>query len=345
MGLQRYLKIAIYQIFALSSYEMGKIKTSNSFINLKLHLLRYGRVFVVYDRNVEAYLEKFASGKPSMAITADEAHKTIDTVLEICRWLMSQGADRKSVVLAVGGGVTSDMVGFAAAIYKRGIAYINIPTTLLAMVDAGIGGKTGVNIDGCKNQIGVFKQPEFTYIYPKFLSTLPERELLSGAAEMIKTFIIRDDGNYEKALKLFSQPFDIDAAEPLIETAAKVKADIVKKDEFETGRRRVLNLGHTYGHAVEWWQRTNGVADPYTHGEAVAIGMVRAAVRSEALGVAKPGLADKIRADLAFCGLPTEMPCSDEELEQAVRQDKKSEDGKIHFVLIRDIGNVTVKKI
>lgn len=324
---------------------MAKIKVSNSFGNLRLQLLRYGRVFVVYDRNVEGYLEKFVSGKPSMAITADEEHKTMDTVLDICRWLMAQGADRKAVVLAVGGGVTSDMVGFAAAIYKRGIACINIPTTLLAMVDAGIGGKTGVNVDGCKNQIGVFKQPEFTYIYPKFLATLPERELRSGAAEMIKTFIIKDEGNYEKALKLFSQPFDIAAAEPLIAAAAKVKADIVKKDTFETGKRRVLNLGHTYGHAVEWWQRTNGVADPYTHGEAVAIGMVRAAVRSEALGVAKPGLAEKIRADLSYCGLPTEMPCSDAELDEAIRQDKKSEDGRIHFVLIKEIGNVTVKKI
>lgn len=324
---------------------MGKIKVSGSFSSLKFHLLRYGRVFVVYDRNVESYLEKVASGKPAMAIDADEAHKTMDTVMEICRWLMAQGADRKSVVLAVGGGVTSDMVGFAAAIYKRGIAYINIPTTLLAMVDAGIGGKTGVNVDGCKNQIGVFKQPEFTYICPRFLSTLPEREIRSGAAEMIKTFIIRDEGNYDKALKLFSEPFDIAAAEPLIAAAAKVKADIVRKDEFETGGRRVLNLGHTYGHAVEWWQLTTGAPDPYTHGEAVAIGLVRAAVKSEALGVAKSGLAEKIRADLSYCGLPTEMPCSDAEIEEALRQDKKSESGKIHFVLIKSIGNVTVKKI
>lgn len=324
---------------------MGKIKVSSGFSHLKFLLMKYKSVFVVYDRNVESYLEKITTSKPTFAIQADEEHKTMDTVLEICRWLMANGADRKALVLAVGGGMTTDVVGFAASIYKRGVAYANIPTTLLAMVDAGIGGKTGVNLDDCKNQLGIIRQPEFTYIYPQFLSTLPERELRSGAAEMLKTFIIKNEGNYEKALKLFSEPFDIAAAEPLIEAAAKVKAAIVKKDEFETGKRRVLNLGHTYGHAIEWWQHSNGVEDPYTHGEAVAIGIVRAAIKSEALGIAKTGLAEKIKSDFNYCGLPTDLPCEDSELEKAIRQDKKAEDGKIHFVLIKDIGDVTIKKL
>lgn len=324
---------------------MGKIKFSNGFTVLKLHLLKYSSVFVVYDRNVESWIPKFASGKSSMAIQADEEHKTVDTVLEICRWLMVQGADRKSLLLAVGGGVTLDIVGFAAGIYKRGIAYANIPTSLLAMIDAGIGGKTGVNLDDIKNQIGVFKKPEFTYVYPQFLSTLPERELRSGAAEMLKTFIIKDEGHYDMALKLFSEPFSIAAAESLIEAAAKVKESIVRKDEFETGKRRILNLGHTYGHAIEWWQQVNGVENPYTHGEAVAIGIVRAAAKSEALGLAKPGLAERIRSDFSSCGLPTDLPCAEEDLEPALKQDKKSENGKLNFVLIKGIGNVIIKKI
>lgn len=324
---------------------MSRIKVSGGFTQLKLALMRYKQVFVVYDRNVQQYVEKFASGKPMFAIDATEDAKTFNTVLSICRWLMSQGADRSAMLLAVGGGLTSDVAGFAASIYKRGIQYANIPTTLLAMVDAGIGGKTGVNLDGYKNMLGVIRQPEFTYICPPVLATLPAREFRSGAAEMLKTFIIKDEDNYAKALKVLSEPFNAETMEPLIEAAAKIKGAIVKKDEFETGPRRVLNLGHTYGHAIEWWQRSTSQPDPYTHGEAVAIGIIQAAVKSEALGKAKPGLADKLRADFKYCGLPTELPCSDEELREAIRQDKKAEGGSLNFVFIKDIGKVSVEKI
>lgn len=324
---------------------MSKIKVSSGFTQLKLALLRYSKVFVVYDINVSRYVEKFASGKPSYAIEATEENKSIDTVMSVCRWLMSQGADRSALLLAVGGGVTSDIAGFAASIYKRGIRYANIPTTLLAMVDAGIGGKTGVNVDGFKNMIGIINQPEFTYICPPVLQTLSAREFRSGAAEMLKTFIIKDEDNYAKALKVLSEPFNAETIQPLIEAAAKIKAGIVKKDETETGPRRVLNLGHTYGHAIEWWQAENAIPDPYTHGEAVAIGIIQAAVKSENLGKGKPGLAEKLRSDFKYCGLPTELPCSDDELRAAILQDKKAEGDKLYFVFIKDIGKVTVEKI
>lgn len=324
---------------------MSKIKVSSGLTTLKLYLVKYKSVYVVYDRNVADFAEKIASGRPSLAITADEEHKTMATVLDICGWLLAQKADRESLVLAVGGGVTTDMVGFAANIYKRGVRYANVPTTLLAMVDAAIGGKTGVNLDSYKNMLGVIRQPEFTYINPTVLSTLPERQLKSGAAEMLKTFIIKDNGNYEKALKVISAPFDAAAYEPLIAAAAKVKRGVVRRDEFERGPRRMLNLGHTYGHAVEWWQRKNGIEDPYTHGEAVAIGMVQAARMSEEKGYAREGLANKLKADFAFCGLPTEFPCPLSELEQAVKQDKKAEGSKINFVFIKNIGKVIIKKI
>lgn len=324
---------------------MANIKVSSSFKSLKLMIFKYKSVFVVYDRNVSQYLELIAPGKPSLGITADEKHKTLDSVTEICRWLMDQGADRKSLVLAVGGGVTTDMVGFAASIYKRGIDYANIPTTLLGMIDAAVGGKTGVNLDSYKNMLGVIRQPEFTYICPQVLASLPQKELRSGAAEMLKTFIIKDAEKYRQAVELFSEPFDVEKAVPLIEDAAKIKLSIIRRDEFEKGPRRVLNLGHTYGHAIEWWQSVNGIENPYTHGEAVAIGIIQAAIKSEAAGKAAFGLAGNLKLDFERCGLPTELPCPAEELEKAISQDKKAEGGKLNFVMIKEIGKVVVEKI
>ncbi len=304
-------------------------------------------VFVIYDRNVEPFALKLAEGRPACAITADEAHKTMDTVLDICRWLLAQGANRDATVWAVGGGVTTDMAGFAASIYKRGVRYANYPTTLLGQVDAGVGGKTGVNLDGYKNMIGVTRFPVYTRILPEALRTLPPRELRSGAAEMIKTFIIENKGgHYEKAVKILSEPSpDLVALAPLIEAAAAVKRKIVERDPYEENIRRHLNLGHTYAHAIEWYQHTHGGSDPLTHGEAVAVGIVQAARLSERLGLCKEGLAEKLRTDLRACGLPTELPCPEDALEAALRKDKKAEKGIIHFVLIRRIGKVTIKDL
>ncbi len=302
-------------------------------------------VFVVYDRNVAEFALGIAEGRPALPIIADEQHKTMDSVLDICRWLLSQGADRNAIIYAVGGGVTTDMAGFAASIYKRGVRYVNYPTTLLSQVDAGIGGKTGVNLDSYKNMLGVIRFPSDTRIYPETLRTLPPRELRSGAAELLKTFIIEDKGNYEKAVRALCGEVDFKALGPLVRAAAQVKRKIVDKDPYEEGPRRLLNLGHTYAHAIEWHQRTHGAADPLTHGEAVSIGIVQAARLSEKLGLADKGLSEKLKGDLLACGLPTELPCPEEELEQAMRKDKKAENGIIHFVLIKKIGKVIIKDI
>jgi len=363
---------------------------------LAAELKKYKQVFVVCDRNVLPFAERLAStagadtaekcardsdntkadatGKrvwPLLAITANEAHKTIDTVMEICRWLCDNGADRDALVLAVGGGVTTDMAGFAASIYKRGVRYANIPTTLLSMVDAGIGGKTGVNLDGYKNLLGVIRQPEFTAIFPEVLETLPEREFRSGLAEMLKTFIIKNPRRaYERTVALMgcspgaaSALADGELAE-LIQLAAGIKQEIVEKDEFETGLRRKLNLGHTWAHAIEWWQKGSFAGarndrrfarndrsfaqndTTFTHGEAVAIGMVQAARISEKLGIAEePGLAERIRKDLQACGLPTELPCPEQELLPAILKDKKAYGSKIKLVLPCKIGKVVVLPI
>ncbi len=350
-------------------------------------------IFVVCDRNVETLARSLAPGRPLLAITADEEHKDMDTVLGICRWLLECRADRDAVVYAVGGGVTTDMAGFAASIYKRGVRYVNYPTTLLCQVDAGIGGKTGVNLDGYKNILGVINFPLETRILPQALETLPERELRSGAAEMLKTFIIKDGGNYRKAVEALSRDkVDTDELAPLIEAAAQVKREIVAQDPTEKGLRRVLNLGHTFAHAIEWYQhghtrpaaaaadRRTGhenptatrtvaasaaasVAEtaaasattpaaassagsaPYSHGEAVAIGIIQAARISEELGIAAQGLAERLAEDFRACRLPVELPCRAQLLEQAIWKDKKAEHGIIHFVLIEDIGTVIIKDL
>lgn len=304
-------------------------------------------VFVVYDRNVESLALKIAKGRPSLAIVADEIHKNMDSIVLICRWLLEQGADRDAVIYAVGGGVTTDMVGFAASIYKRGVSYVNYPTTLLSQVDAGIGGKTGVNLDAYKNILGVINSPAQTRILPESLETLPDRELRSGAAEMLKSFIIDNrNGNYEKAVSVLSEDRpSLDALSPLIEAAADVKRRIVEQDPYEKGLRRLLNLGHTYAHAIEWYQHSIQTSNPMTHGEAVAVGMIKAARISANMGIADKALVTRLEADFRVCHLPTELPCPEDALEKALWKDKKAENGKIHFVLIKSIGNVIVEDL
>ena len=326
---------------------MQKIKISGSLTALRFLLFKYRKVLVVYDRKLENLAGQIGQDNQSLPIIAEEQYKTMETVMAVCRWLLSQKADKETLLLAVGGGITTDIAGFAASIYKRGIRYANVPTTLLAMVDASIGGKTGVNLDSYKNMLGTVCQPEFTFIYPKALETLPQREMRNGAAEMLKTFIIKNrHNNYADALSVLKAPVDFKALEPLIEAAAKVKREIVCRDEFEKGPRRVLNLGHTYAHAIEWWQHTNPTENPafLSHGEAVAIGIVKAASLSADKGYCDESLPQQLKRDFESVGLPTEFPCPEEELAPALQQDKKITGKKINFVFIKRIGKVTVKK-
>ena len=301
-------------------------------------------VYLVYDRNVSwaaERIEALCALRGAMAVDASEAAKNLDTVTSICRFLLEAGADRKTLVLALGGGITTDMAGFAACIYKRGVRFATLPTTLLAQVDAGIGGKTGVNLDGYKNVLGVIRQPEFVYIAGNTLETLPEREYRSGVAEMLKSFIISDAPHYRRALKLLGSGARADAE--LIRAAASIKCGVVERDEFETGERRVLNLGHTVGHAVEWWQTESEAPIRYSHGEAVAIGTIQAARLSEALGVCRRGLAAQLEADFAAVGLPTVCPVPVSAMREAIARDKKADGGSVHFVVIKDIGKVEVR--
>ena len=248
------------------------------------------------------------------------------------------------VLLAVGGGITTDLAGFAACIYRRGIRFAFVPTTLLAQVDAAIGGKTGVNFLDFKNMLGVIRQPEFTFECAQVLRTLPRRDFLSGAAELLKTFMIDNTGNaYEKTVALLSAPADSATLQTLIAAAAKVKAGIVSRDEQERGERRCLNLGHTFAHAIEHEARQAGL--DVTHGEAVAVGILLAARLSEAMGLAPKGLAARLETDWTACGLPTGVPFDPATLTAAMTKDKKAEGDTIHFVLLSSIGQVEIRKI
>ena len=300
-------------------------------------------LFVVYDANVAWVASQLTEALPvraSMALETSEEGKTLETVQALERWLLQEDASRGALLLAVGGGITTDLVGFAAAIYKRGIRYANVPTTLLAQVDAAIGGKTGVNLDGYKNMLGAFRMPEFTVLEAAFLRTLPAREFRCGLAELLKTFLIGNGPAYTALVSSLKKP----DFEEEIRRAAAIKARIVAEDPEEHGVRAKLNLGHTFGHAIEHEARLHG-AD-ITHGEAVAMGIVLAAELSERLGVAQKGLSAQLKADFSRLGLPVDCPYPVEDLVEALRKDKKAvAGGKVKFELLRAPGDVVLQEL
>ena len=274
-------------------------------------------------------------GCPVLWVHATEEEKTLATVERLTAQLLDLQADRTTFLLGVGGGITTDLVGFTAAIFKRGLPFGLVPTTLLAQVDASIGGKNGVNFDRYKNMLGTFRQPEFVYIDTDFLQTLPLRQLRCGAAEMLKTFLLADKRAYEEAVKVFR------AEKPqvpqwLVGRAGEIKQALVAQDPEDHGVRRLLNLGHTFGHAIE------KCSTQYEHGEAVAIGIAlaaRMAVEKELMAAEE---ADRIVDDLRAVGLPVEPPVSAEELRSAILQDKKRTGERLWFVLPETIGKATL---
>ena len=374
----------------------------------------YQSVYIVYDENVSwaaSALAGLLSGRGAVVsgmcpVSVSEEKKTFTAVEEICRRMVASGVGRRDLVIAVGGGILTDMAGFAASVYKRGVSCAYVPTTLLAQVDAAIGGKTGVNIDCYKNMMGTVRQPVFTWLCPDVLSTLSLRDFLSGGAELLKTFIISGADHYAEAVSLLSSlnafsgrdsegvpsggsgkgnagdcPDNQGKRETcllewlrdnshrlssLVHEAAAVKARIVSEDQFETGLRRVLNLGHTFAHAIEHDEHISSVAagrpgmsvlsggglqagaqacaagcEPLlTHGEAVAVGIILAARLSEAVGAAPAGLSGKLRTDFLRCGLPVDCPLPVSSLVEAMSRDKKAEGEDIRFILIRKVGEV-----
>ena len=247
------------------------------------------------------------------------------------------GLDRSSAVLALGGGVVGDLAGFAAASYLRGIPFVQVPTTLLAMADASVGGKVGVNLARGKNLVGAFHQPRLVWIDIATLESLPRRQRAAGMAEVIKTAAIRDAGLFAALEENLEAVLDLapEALLPLLARVCEIKAEVVSRDEREGGLRMLLNFGHTLAHAVEALTRFRGVL----HGEAVAMGMVHAARRSEELDLAPPGTRERLERLLRRAGLPTQAPdFSRKAYLSALRVDKKRREKRIRFVALRRLG-------
>jgi shikimate kinase/3-dehydroquinate synthase len=267
-----------------------------------------------------------------------DATKNLGQLGRLYDEFLEQGLDRQSAVVTLGGGVAGDLGGFAAATFLRGIPFVQVPTTILAMVDASIGGKTGVNLKQGKNLVGAFHQPRGVYIDVATLRSLPMRQRAAGAAELIKAAAIWDEDLFEWLESRIEGFMALrpSIVIPALERACAIKAEVVARDEREGGLRRLLNFGHTLAHAIEAHSGYRGML----HGEAVAIGMVFAAERSEALGFAPTGTAERLEALLARAGLPTRAPNrSRSAYLSAIAVDKKKEGGKIHFVVSKGIGS------
>jgi shikimate kinase/3-dehydroquinate synthase len=287
----------------------------------------------LYAPAVTESLERAGFQAAVCTVPDGEAHKTLDTVRTLYDCFVEVGMDRRGVVLALGGGVVGDMAGFAAATYLRGVPLVQLPTTLLAMVDASVGGKVAVDHPRGKNLVGAFKQPELVIVDPEVLSTLPSRELASGLAEVVKTGLIGDPALFEQIETYGPAPLTW-----LIERALRVKVAVVQDDPYERGRRAVLNLGHTFGHALE-------LLSDYalSHGEGVSVGLVAAAWLSARLGLCGPSLASRVEGVLARLGLPTRYQgYSPGEVWQAMATDKKRRGKTLRFILLRAAGDPVV---
>lgn len=301
---------------------------------------------VVTDSNVgPLYAGRCAGATAVITLPAGEQHKTLTTVRRIYDELLAAGLDRKGTIVALGGGVIGDMAGFAAATYLRGVDFVQCPTTLLAMVDASVGGKVGVDLPQGKNLVGAFKQPTAVLADTTALSTLPLAELCAGMAEVTKHGLISRPGLFRRLemgdWRLTENlPSPISHLQSLILEAIQVKRDIVQEDPYEQGRRALLNLGHTFGHAIE---QVSGYA--IRHGEAVAMGLVAAANLSARLGHCDPALQMRIEAALANAGLPRRIPVALDStaLYRAMGHDKKKAGGSLRFVLLRDVGDAFVQ--
>ena len=273
-------------------------------------------------------------------MAAGEKSKSVDVANRLWQGALAAGVHRQTVVVAVGGGVVGDLAGFIAATFARGLDFVQIPTTLLSQVDSSVGGKVGINLPGAKNMVGAFWQPKFVLIDTDVLSTLPDREFRAGLAEVVKYGVILDQPFFE-FLEKNVEP--INAREPsvLAETIARccqLKADVVEADERETsGRRAMLNYGHTFGHAIE------AITDygEFLHGEAISIGMLCASRLAVSLSMIDDTVTQRQEKLLKRFGLPTEMPdLNHDALINAMQHDKKVEHGKLRFILPDRLGNV-----
>ncbi|HET6243009.1 MAG: 3-dehydroquinate synthase [Bacteroidetes bacterium] len=315
-------------------------------INDYLASNNYSKIFILVDENTMQFclteliarVEKLKKAE-IIETESGEENKTIDICIQMWKALTELKADRKSLIVNLGGGVLSDLGGFAASTFKRGMDYINIPTTLLAQVDASIGGKTGLDLDNFKNQVGLFSNPKAVFIYPPYLNTLSKKQILSGFAEVIKHALIADE-NYWNQIKNF-KPANPDW-EGIIYSSVVIKNNIVLKDPHEKNIRKSLNFGHTIGHAIETFFLESEL-QPLLHGEAVAAGIFCEAF----LSYKKAGLEHTQLDEICDFLLKFYKPVNfnqviPQRLIEIMEQDKKNENGQIMFTLISKTGNAVV---
>lgn len=313
-----------------------------------VHALRPDhRVVLIADEQVaglygEAARESFDAEPVLLTFAAGERNKTRATWASLTDRLISHGFGRDTIIIALGGGVTGDLAGFVAATYLRGVPFVQVPTTLLAMIDASIGGKTGVDTQAGKNLVGAFHQPAQVLIDPRLLMTLPPTIMREGLAEAIKHGVIADGAYFGWIAASLREILDMDALDEetavhLVRRSVEIKVGVVRQDERELGMRKILNFGHTIAHAVE-----HVTAYGVSHGDAVAIGMVAEAVLAERLRLAERGLSDAIATVCDAAGLPVRLPdgVSPAEIVGATRTDKKSRGGHVEYALPRALGEM-----
>ncbi|KAA2223208.1 3-dehydroquinate synthase [Chryseobacterium sediminis] len=314
-------------------------------LNEFLHEKSFSKIFILVDENTHEYCLPILLGNMEtdlgfeiLEIEAGEEMKNIQTANQLWEILTEMQADRKALVINLGGGVITDMGGFVASTYKRGIQFINIPTTLLSMCDASIGGKTGIDLMHYKNMVGTFAFPEQIFIFPKFLETLPFKELRSGFAEMLKHGLIADKNHWNQLIQV--RKLEVETVIPHIQTSMNIKQDVVDKDFHEQNIRKTLNFGHTIGHAVESLCLQQG--NPILHGEAVAMGMI-----AEAHLAYLENLISETDANTIIENVQRYYPYldisdfKDEDITALLLNDKKNTDSKINFSLLSGIGSCT----
>jgi len=300
----------------------------------------FSKVIVICDEKLpEIMLNQF----PKINIPSGEINKNIETVQKIWKKLLELGADRKTLIINLGGGVIGDMGGFAASTFMRGVKFLQVPTTVLSAVDASVGGKVGIDFAGVKNLIGSFNQPVGVLIDIDTLSTLPEREFISGFGEIIKHGIIADKKYFEKVTSKKPREFTKKELIKIIKRSCEIKAEIISGDEKESGQRKLLNLGHTIGHALE--SASLQTDQPLLHGEAVSLGIVAEAKISQELGIIDEQAVLEIKTALKNANLPVTYQIEDiDKILALITKDKKAESGKVNWTLIERIGNAVFDK-
>ncbi len=308
----------------------------------------YSSIFILVDTHTKAnclplFLEQFTElkGADVLVINAGEENKHLKTCQELWYQLSDLGADRKSLLINLGGGVVTDLGGFVAAAFKRGIDFVNVPTTLLSMVDASVGGKTGVDLGGLKNQIGIITHPKMVIIDTHYLNTLPENEYKSGYAEMLKHGIIRDEAYFEKLLEY--KPLNSNNIDNYIHHSVSIKNTVVAEDLYESNLRKILNFGHTLGHAIETYCLNNPKITTLLHGEAIAIGMITEAYLATQNCGLDITVAEQIKK--VFLGIFPKVSFTNDDWAAVIdllKYDKKNSHGKVKFVLIHALGQPAI---